>query len=153
MQDQRKKLLIIEDCASDVCLLERMLETAGGLGQVQLTSVPRLIDAFQRIDDELFDVILLDLNLLDMDGVASVAALSAEVPGTPIIVYSGMENHKLKEAALMCGAKNYLVKGRENGRSLQDAIIRAMHNNNINTGAYAMHGRKGDTYAATSATG
>lgn len=81
-----------------------------------------MIDAFQRIDDENFDVILLDLNLLDIDGVASVAALAAEAPMTPIIVYSGMENRKLKEEALMYGAKQYLIKGREDSRSLRRAI-------------------------------
>jgi CheY-like chemotaxis protein len=119
------RILVVEDCASDVFLLERMLDEVGA-GPVQITSVPRLIDAFRQIDDGNFDVILLDLNLRDMDGVASVAALSAEVPRTPIIVYSGMDSDKIQQAALMCGASNYLVKGREDGRSLQHAIASAM---------------------------
>src|ERR1700733_6101387 len=105
----KRKMLVVEDCQSDVFLLERMLSDAGG-ADMDICSVPRLLDAFQRIENEWFDLILLDLNLLDMDGVASVAALSAEAPGTPIIVYSGTENRKIQETALLCGAREYLIK-------------------------------------------
>lgn len=118
----KKKMLLVEDCQSDVFLLENMLDEAGPDERMEITGVPRLVDAFQRIDRECFDVVLLDLNLLDMDGVASVAALHAQAPGTPIIVYSGTESDRLKEAALLCGAQRYLVKGQENGRSLWSAI-------------------------------
>ncbi len=124
MRHPRKKILVVEDCPSDVFLLQRMLDGQEDVQQVEITSVPRLIDAFRRIDEERFDVILLDLNLLDMDGVASVAALNAEAPGTPIIVYSGMESRQLREEAMLCGAQGYLVKGRENGLSLCNAINR-----------------------------
>lgn len=121
-----KKLLVVEDCASDVHLLERMLNNYDGKNKIKITSVPRLTDAFRLIDDEWFDIILLDLNLLDIDGIASVAALHAEVPGIPILVYSGMEDPKLKEAAKLCGASQYLVKGREDTHSLQHAIRSAI---------------------------
>ncbi len=121
-----KKMLVVEDCPSDVFLLERMLQEEDENSGVEIVSVPRLIDAFQRIDDELFDVILLDLNLLDIDGIASVAALTAETPGTPVIVYSGMADKKTMEKALLCGATSYLIKGRENAGSLLGAINAAV---------------------------
>ena len=120
------KVLVVEDCPSDVFLLEQMLADAGGLGEAEITSVPRLIDAFRRLDEEAFDVILLDLNLADMDGVASVAALTAEAPDTPILVYSGMQNRRLRRAALMCGARQFLIKGHEDGCSLRKAITAAV---------------------------
>lgn len=123
--DHPIKALVIEDSASDVFLLERMLDSGAG-ARVEITSVPRLIDAFRQIDDEHFDIILLDLNLLDMNGVASVAALAAEAPDTPIIVHSGMENRRLQEEALLCGAYDYLVKGQDSGPSLHNAIAGAM---------------------------
>ena len=120
-----KKMLIVEDCASDIFLIERMLSDAGETN-VDIIGVPRLIDAFQMIDKNHFDVVMLDLNLLDMDGVASVAALSAEAPDTPIIVYSGMSDNKIKTEAMLCGARNYLVKGQENAASLRMAINNAI---------------------------
>ena len=69
------RILQVEDCKSDVFLLERMLEAVSINCFYDITDVPRLVDAFNKIDQERFDLILLDLNLLDIDGIASVAAL------------------------------------------------------------------------------
>ncbi len=57
-----------------------------------------------------------------MDGVSSVAALRAQAPQMPIVVYSGTDDAKTKEKALMCGAAHYLVKGRESGFGLKHMI-------------------------------
>ena len=120
------KILLVEDCKSDVLLVERMLEDVAVNCFYDITDVPRLVDAFYKIDKEKFDLVLLDLNLLDMDGVASVAALRAQAPRLPIVVYSGTDDAKIKEKALMCGASHYLVKGRESGWGLKHMIERAV---------------------------
>lgn len=116
------KILLVEDCKSDVFLLEQMLENITINCFYEITDVPRLVDAFYKIDREKFDLILLDLNLLDINGTASVAALRAQVPEIPIVIYSGMNDAKTEQKALMCGATHYLVKGRENGWSLKRMI-------------------------------
>jgi DNA-binding response OmpR family regulator len=92
----------------------------------EITDVPRLIDAFNRLDQENFDLVMLDLNLIDIDGVASVAALRAQAPNLPIVVYSGTDDTKTKEKALMCGAVHYLVKGKESGYGIKHIIERAV---------------------------
>lgn len=120
------RILLIEDCKSDVFLVERMLEEVSVNCFYEILDVPRLTDAFSLIEQDRFDLVMLDLNLLDMDGVASVAALRAEAPGMPIIVYSGMDDVKTKEKAMMCGATHYLVKGRESGFGLKHVIERAV---------------------------
>jgi CheY-like chemotaxis protein len=120
------RILLVEDCKSDVYLVERMLEDAGSHYLYDISDVPRLIDAFGRIDRDDFDLIMLDLNLLDIDGIASVAALHAQAPFTPIIVYSGMNDPRLKEKALMCGASYYLVKGHESSAGLKSILRRAV---------------------------
>src|SRR5689334_19517823 len=104
-------ILLVEDCKSDVYLMNRMLEQVAVSYTFIITDVPRLVDAFTRLNERPFDLIMLDLNLLDIDGTASIAALHAEAPHTPIIIYSGMDDRKLKEEALQCGAAHYLVKG------------------------------------------
>lgn len=116
------KILLVEDCKSDVFLVERMLEEMSVNCFYDITDVPRLVDAFYKMDQQTYNLILLDLNLLDMDGVASVAALRAQAPGIPIVVYSGTDDAKTKEKALMCGATNYLVKGKESGYGLKHII-------------------------------
>lgn len=119
------KILLIEDCKSDVFLVERMLENVTVNCFYEITDVPRLVDAFYILNRETFGLVLLDLNLLDIDGVSSVAALRAQMPDLPIIVYSGMDDAKTKEKALMCGATDYLVKGHESGHRLKHMIEHA----------------------------
>ena len=116
------KVLIVEDCTSDVVLLEHMLIDVSSDTAYNFTAVPRLIDAFSLLDKQQFDVVLLDLNLLDIDGVSSVSALHAAKPYTPIIVYSGTDDPKVKKACFSLGAKHYLVKGHESGYSLKFMI-------------------------------
>jgi CheY-like chemotaxis protein len=120
------RILLVEDCKSDVFLFESMLEDAPVNCFYEITDVPRLVDAFNKIEQDNFDLVMLDLNLLDIDGVASVAALRAQTPHIPIIVYSGTDDSKIKEKALMCGAMNYLVKGRESSHGLKRMIERAV---------------------------
>lgn len=119
-----KKVLFIEDCASDVFLLEQMLENTGH-DHISIHTVARLIDAFKCLQHTSFDLILLDLNLEDMDGVESVLVLKAEFPQTPILVYSGQENARIKLNTYLSGAFGYLVKGRETGETIGRAIMNA----------------------------
>ncbi len=123
---EKIRILLVEDCASDVYMIEKMLLDAAEDGEFDITAVPRLADTFKLLDSQEFDIILLDLNLLDIDGVASVAAIHAESPNIPLIVYSGMEDRRLREEALMCGARSYVVKGRETGQSLRSLIHKTL---------------------------
>jgi two-component system sensor histidine kinase/response regulator len=120
------KILLVEDCKSDVYLFERMLENVSVNCFYDIQDVPRLVDAFYKIDREPFDLVMLDLNLLDIDGVASITALRAQAPNLPIIVYSGTDDARTKQKALMCGATHYLVKGKESGFGLKYTIERAV---------------------------
>lgn len=120
-------VLIIEDSESDVYLVQSMLEDVSPDTHYTITDVPRLVDAFKIIKRQKFDIVLLDLNLLDIQGVASVAALHAEVPNTPIIVYSGMDDPKLRRESLLCGAQYYLVKGKQTSGSLKYVIENVLY--------------------------
>ena len=125
---QSLSILIIEDSESDVFLVQSMLEEVSPEISFNINDVPRLVDAFKIVKREKFDIILLDLNLLDIQGVASVAALHAEVPNTPIIVYSGMDDPKLRRESLLCGAQYYLVKGKQTSGSLKYVIENVISN-------------------------
>ena len=116
------RVLLVEDCKSDVFLMEQLLEDVSVNCFYEIIDVPRLVDAFTQIDKDNFDMVMLDLNLLDIDGVASIAAVKAQAPHLPIIVYTGTDDRKTQEKALMCGATHYLVKGKETGAGLKRII-------------------------------
>ncbi len=122
--DHPIQILVVEDCKSDVLLFKHLLGDVKAF--CTITDVPRLIDAFKSLDSTVFDVIMLDLNLIDLDGVANIAALKAQCPSTPVIVYSGSSDARLKKEAMMVGASGFLVKSETNAASLQETVALAL---------------------------
>ena len=116
------RILLVEDCKSDVALVEDLLEEQQLDCFYEITDVPRLADAFRLIENERFDLVLLDLNLADIDGLSSVAAIHAHAPGLPIVVYSGLDDRKVMEQAMVCGASGYIVKGKATGVKLKHLV-------------------------------
>ncbi len=123
-EDKKLRILMIEDCKGDVLLFEHMLGNFKSL--CHITDVPRMIDAFKKIDSNEFDLIMLDLNLIDLDGVGNITAIKAERPGIPVIVYSGRDDARLREQARTCGASAYLVKGEAGPEAVQQAVVTAL---------------------------
>ena len=70
------------------------------------------------------DLVLLDVNLPGMDGVAATKVFNGKYPSLPVVVVSGTEDPKMQRAALRAGAAGMISKispARE-----MDAAIRAV---------------------------
>jgi PAS domain S-box-containing protein len=101
------RILIVDDQAANVRLLERLLGEAG-YTNVSSTMDPHAVCGLHRRMD--YDLILLDLQLPGMDGFAVMAALQAGVTASylPVIVLTAQPAHKLR--ALQVGAKDFISK-------------------------------------------
>lgn len=121
-------ILLVEDNRGDAFLIRKSLEeTFDGEYDFQFENTPRIVDALDLMGRKKFDLVLLDLNLLDSEGVASVSAIHATASNIPIIVYSGMDSPALKQKALMCGARHYLVKSRASPFALKFVIQQVLN--------------------------
>lgn len=117
------RILVVEDNKSDVLLIKHTLRDLAPIPNATIFSdVPRVVDALALLDLVDYRLILLDLTLHDSAGTATVAALHAAAPHIPIVVYSGAHDPRLKEEALLCGARHFLVKG-EGGLSIMRAAV------------------------------
>ena len=105
------QVLIVDDSILDACLIRHQVEDSLDRRFFAFTEVPRLIDAFELIDEMDFDLILLDLNLLDTCGLATVSAMHAHTPFTPIVVFSSQDDPTLMAETKLCGALDFLIKG------------------------------------------
>ena len=121
------KILLIEDDLAEARLLQEILKSFE-LTRFVLTHVQRLQEAINRLKQEQFDVILLDLTLPDSQGLASVKLLVKSCPNLPIVVLTNTNDDKLAIEAVRQGAQDYLVKRKINVdvlvRSIQYAIER-----------------------------
>ena len=121
------KILLIEDNLAEARFLQEVLKTST-LKQFSLLHVKRLHEALDRLKEEYFDVVLLDLTLPDSQGLESLIPLLDQVPSLPIVVLTNTNDDELAIEAVRQGAQDYLVKRQVNGellvRSLRYAIER-----------------------------
>ena len=79
------------------------------------------LEAVERCRELSPDVVLMDLLMPEMDGVAAIKAIHAERPGMAIIALSSFGEERLVRSALEAGALSYLLKN-VSAESLAEAI-------------------------------
>ena len=101
------KILIVDDQAANVILLEQILRTSGYL-HVTSTTDPQQVCALYA--EHRYELILLDLQMPEMDGFQVIEALKEIETGgyLPVLVITAQPNHKLR--ALQAGAKDFVAK-------------------------------------------
>ncbi len=104
------KLLLVEDNPPDARLLRETLKQAPA-GAFQLEHATRLDAALERLRQEPFDLVLLDLGLPDSQGMASVTRMQQANPGLPMVVLTGLNDPGVALEAVRAGAQDYIVKG------------------------------------------
>jgi DNA-binding NarL/FixJ family response regulator len=96
-------------------------------------------EAIQRVQEVEPDVILMDVRMPDMDGLAATEIIHKERPETAILILTSYETIDYLKRAVLCGAAGYVLKGIDrttlidairiirNGDSLIDrALLRAL---------------------------
>ncbi|MBA2670452.1 MAG: response regulator [Gemmatimonadetes bacterium] len=121
MTDTDVHILLVEDNAGDALLIREWLRDAGWLPG-KLIVADRVASAREVLATATIDVILLDLNLPDSDGVDTVLQIYLAAPQVPIIVLTGLDDQTAALGALKAGAQDYLIKGRMDGALLARAI-------------------------------
>ena len=100
------RVLLVEDDPTTQQSIKMMLEAAG-----------MVVDATDLGEDGLeigkiydYDIIILDLMLLDMDGMEVLRELRSAKVATPVLILSGLAESENKVKGLGTGADDYLQK-------------------------------------------
>ncbi|MBM3185083.1 MAG: response regulator [Bacteroidetes bacterium] len=114
-------ILIVEDDQIFADLVQFQLSTIGYQLE-DIISVPSLKEA-EEVKQELEpDVILLDLNILDSNGVKTYDSINELFPNTSIVVLSGMDDQSIALEIVSKGGQDYLLKSGVNPQILEKAI-------------------------------
>lgn len=70
------------------------------------------------------DVVLMDINMPDMDGITATEKIRTKLPSTQIVILSVQNDSNYLRSAMLAGARDFLTKPPD-GNELQDAIRRA----------------------------
>lgn len=104
------RVLIVEDDPEFATML-RVILTEAHIGQFDPALVRSLDEAVTKLKGSEFDIVLLDLFLPDSEGHKTFVKILEQIPDTPIVVVTGLDD---KAVAIQCvreGAQDYLVKG------------------------------------------
>ncbi len=104
------KILVVEDDIGDFTLLKGTLDQEI-TNVFNLIHVDSLEKAFKRLDEEDFDLILLDLALPDSMGLDTVTKINDKRPQVPVVVLTGLDDKEVGIATVKKGAQDFLIKG------------------------------------------
>ena len=125
MDESNLHILLVEDNPADADLVQESLAQINH--QPAILHVQRLEEALQCLKQgSPVDCMLLDLNLPDSNGLATLRHAHGAAGYVPIIVLTGFEDEALGIEAVRNGAQDYLVKGQTPPRMLMRAIHHAI---------------------------
>lgn len=103
-------ILVVDDVEANVVLLERLLRHAGVGRVLGVTDPHQAIEQFRLVSP---DLVLLDLHMPHLDGIAVLEALKSMIPAgafVPVVVLTADGTDDAKQRALAAGAKDFLTK-------------------------------------------
>lgn len=105
----KSSILIVDDNASNIALLEDILEEAGYENYTSTTDPRTVVELHQQ---ENFDLLLLDIRMPFMNGIEVMKALREAVLSDylPILVLTAQTDQQTRQDALEVGAKDFLTK-------------------------------------------
>ena len=102
------RVVIVDDHAVVRSGLERLLSTADDIIVVGAAADGR--EAIALVDEVEPDVVMMDLSMPQLDGVAATQQIAATHPGTAVVVLTSFSDTARITAALQAGAVGYQLK-------------------------------------------
>ncbi len=118
-----RQVLLVEDNPGDATLVvEHLRPSPDDDERYELVTVETLAAAAAVLAERTFDVVLLDLTLPDGQGTETVTRLHQVAGTVPIVVLTGLEDHRMAYACIQAGAEDYLAKFEVKRHTLQRAL-------------------------------
>lgn len=114
------RVLLIEDNPGDTRLIKEMLKESHNI-EYLLIHIDD-IKHIKQIDENDFDIVLLDLNFNETKGLKSYKLASKYIDQKPIVVLTGLNDDELGYEIVKSGAQDYLIKGEIDNKTLTRSI-------------------------------
>ena len=114
-------ILVVDDSAADRELAGHLLEEQSWI----VVYAENGKQALARMQAEAVDVVLTDLAMPELDGLALVEHVKADYPAVPVVLMTARGSEEIAARALECGAASYVPKKRL-VRDLVEAVTRIL---------------------------
>lgn len=109
MEASTLRILLVEDSPTDADLIQRVFQRSQ-LHSSEIRWVERLSEAVNLCRLQSLDLILLDLQLPDSEGMDTLREMRSQIPEIPIVVLTNLANEEMGLQAVNLGAQDYLIK-------------------------------------------
>ncbi len=123
------RIILVEDNPGDALIIDKMLKEIYD-NHFELIHFQRLDDGLKHVKEN-FDIMLLDLNLPDSQGIETFNTMNKYAPELPIIILTGLVDEDLAINIVSEGAQDYLVKGQIGKQLLSRSIKYSIERKNI----------------------
>lgn len=123
-------VLVIEDSPSDAFLISEYLDEIKDI-DYKIKHCETLKEAIEELEEDDFDVVLIDYNLPDSNGANHLEQIFKKYNHVPFIVLTGLADEMVSINALNRGAKDYLIKGDFDAKLLNRSILYALERNRL----------------------
>jgi DNA-binding NtrC family response regulator len=130
--DDRARVLVVDDDVLVLRATQRWLKRNGH----DAVAVETARDALARLAEHRFDVVISDIAMPDMDGIAFLGELRRTDGDIPVVLVTGAPQSESEAAAARLGATAYLAKPVD-GRALLDEVARAARAHRLTRGRRA----------------
>ena len=120
-----KRVLLVEDDALQRDSIAKLI----GDVDVEITAVEMGSQALELLRDEVYDCMVIDLKLPDMEGGELLQRMASEdiCSFPPVIVYTGRSLTRDEEAALLKYSRSIIIKGARSPERLLDEVTLFLH--------------------------
>jgi DNA-binding NarL/FixJ family response regulator len=108
LEATRIKVLIVEDLQMISEMMVRVLRDESDITVVGTAAT--VSDSYRLLNEERADVVLMDYNLPDGDGISAAAEIRKRHPLTKVVIITGSVGEQLLRDALDAGCAGYLLK-------------------------------------------
>jgi CheY-like chemotaxis protein/signal transduction histidine kinase/CHASE3 domain sensor protein len=125
LEQKVKRILLVEDDALQRESVSRLI----GDVDIEITAVERGGQALELLRSTVYDCMIIDLKLPDMDGSELLERMAREdiCSFPPVIVYTGRNLTRDEEAALMKYSRSIIIKGARSPERLLDEVTLFLH--------------------------
>lgn len=99
-------ILVVDDDISHCTILQALLRGWGY--NVALANSGR--QALEQVRERVFDLVLCDVRMAEMDGIATLKEIKALNPAIPVLIMTAYSSVETAVEALKTGALDYLIK-------------------------------------------
>ena len=121
MSSDKVQILVVDDDISHCTILQALLRGWG----YQVGLAHNGLQALEQIHQQVFDLVLCDIRMAEMDGIATLKEIKAYNPAIPVLIMTAFSSVGTAVEAIKSGALDYLVKPLDFD-TLQQTLVQAL---------------------------